>query len=58
MVVANSYGGNELLGEDDSTLNQTDFRVTWILMVVSGFFCTLGKININRKNIAKLLTPP
>ena len=46
VVLANSYHQDQVLGSDDSTLNATDYRATWILMLISGIFCTLGEVLI------------
>jgi hypothetical protein len=43
VTLANSYDSGELIGEDDSTLPLRDYRATWVLMVVSGVFCIMGK---------------
>jgi hypothetical protein len=40
LILANSFNG--ALGEDDSSLDGYHYRATWILMIVSGVFCTLG----------------
>lgn len=42
MVLLNSFQEEEYLGADDSVLSRFRYRATWLLMVVSGFFCTLG----------------
>ena len=44
VTVVNSYHQDSLLGHDDSSLNKGDFRATWLLMVASGVFCTLGEL--------------
>ena len=41
-VLHNTYDG--VLGTDDSVLSEQRYRDTWILMIISGIFCTLGKI--------------
>ena len=52
MIVANSYDENQLLGSDDSRLDSIKFRATWILMIVSGIFCTVGKEDfVNREYV-------
>lgn len=43
MVLANSWEEEEFLGEDDSILSRYRYRSTWLLMVISGVFCTLGE---------------
>lgn len=43
ITLANSYDGGKLMGNDDSTLTMMDYRATWWLVVVSGWFCILGK---------------
>ena len=43
MIVVNSYHTDEYLGTDDSSLGNKPFRATWILVLISGVFCTLGK---------------
>ncbi len=40
MILVNSY--DDYLGSDDSTLNTYSYRISWILMIVCGIFCTLG----------------
>lgn len=40
-ILVNSFSNT--LGEDDSTLDGYHYRATWILMIISGVFCTLGK---------------
>ena len=42
VVFINSY--IPVLGEDDSTLSRFRFRASWLLMVVSGLFFTLGSL--------------
>ena len=42
VTLANSYDSGKLMGEDDSTLVLQDYRATWWLVVVSGWFCILG----------------
>jgi hypothetical protein len=42
ITLANSYDGGKLMGNDDSTLTMMDYRATWWLVVVSGWFCILG----------------
>ncbi len=42
MVLLNSFD-ETYLGEDDSVLSRFRYRSTWLLMVVSGVFCTLGE---------------
>ncbi len=45
VMVANSYHTPLLdLGEDDSGLSPAKFRATWLLMVISGLFSTLGAL--------------
>lgn len=43
MVLLNSWDQQEFLGEDDSILSRYRYRSTWVLMVISGVFCTLGE---------------
>ncbi len=43
MVLANSWESERFLGEDDSILSRYRYRSTWLLMVISGVFCTLGE---------------
>ena len=43
VTLANSYDSGKLMGEDDSTLDLRDYRATWWLVVVSGWFCILGR---------------
>ena len=40
VVLANSY--NEVIGTDDSFLSRGAYRASWILMVTSGMFLTIG----------------
>ena len=40
VVLANSY--NEVIGTDDSFLSRGAYRASWILMVMSGMFLTIG----------------
>ena len=42
MILVNSY--DDYLGSDDSTLNTYSYRISWILMIVCGIFCTLGTL--------------
>jgi hypothetical protein len=39
-ILWNSF--SETLGEDDSELDGYHYRATWIFMIISGVFCTLG----------------
>lgn len=43
ITLANSYDSGKLMGEDDSTLSLDDYRATWWLVVVSGWFCIFGE---------------
>lgn len=43
MVLLNSWDDVEYLGQDDSILSRFRYRSTWVLMVISGVFCTLGE---------------
>jgi hypothetical protein len=40
LVLGNSF--DAVLGEDDSILSQRSYRAAWLLMTISGVFCTLG----------------
>lgn len=44
IALANDFDSGKLVGEDDSTLPQRDYRATWVLMVVSGAFCIFGRL--------------
>lgn len=46
MVLLNSWEDVEYLGQDDSILSRFRYRSTWVLMVISGVFCTLGELTI------------
>lgn len=39
-ILWNSF--TEVMGEDDSDLDGFHYRATWIFMIISGVFCTLG----------------
>jgi hypothetical protein len=39
-ILWNSF--SEALGQDDSDLDGFHYRATWVLMIISGVFCTLG----------------
>jgi heme A synthase len=41
-ILWNSF--SETLGEDDSELDGYHYRATWIFMIISGVFCTLGEL--------------
>jgi hypothetical protein len=44
LTLANdTYWHETLLGSDDSTLTEGDYRATWWLMSFSGAFCILGR---------------
>ena len=42
IVLANDF--NPVLGEDDSTLSTSHYRGSWVLMIISGIFFTLGSL--------------
>ena len=42
LVIQNSF--DTKMGEDDSVLSPNEYRETWILMTISGIFCTLGSL--------------
>lgn len=44
MVLGNSYEKDPPLGDDDSLLSREDYRATWVLMIISGIFSTLGSL--------------
>jgi hypothetical protein len=46
VVLANSW--SEDLGTDDSILSAREYRASWILMTISGFFCTIGSMAFMR----------
>lgn len=39
---------SKALGEDDSRLNDFQFRATWVLMIISGVFAALGSMAFMR----------
>ncbi len=42
IILVNDF--NEMIGSDDSTLTTFHYRSTWVLMIVSGVFFTLGSL--------------
>mmetsp|Transcript_886 Transcript_886/g.1371 ORF Transcript_886/g.1371 Transcript_886/m.1371 type:complete len:607 (-) Transcript_886:213-2033(-) len=46
MILINSFGKS--LGEDDSALDGYHYRATWVLMIISGIFGTLGAMAFMR----------
>eukprot|EP01031_Cornospumella_fuschlensis_P025364 gene25364-30626_t len=44
LVFANACHNHDLLGEDDSLLSPQSYRASWLLMVISAVFCTLGSL--------------
>jgi hypothetical protein len=46
MILANSFTKD--LGDDDSILSNYHYRATWVLMTISGVFCTLGSLAFMR----------
>ncbi|RYY86917.1 hypothetical protein EON63_04950 [archaeon] len=45
VVLVNAYSNNHtILGEDDSMLSSQSYRSSWVLMVISAIFCTLGSL--------------
>lgn len=46
LVLANSF--DAILGDDDSLLSRRDYRASWLLMTISGIFCTLGSLAFAR----------
>lgn len=42
VILANSYD-HSILGRDHSILPPTEYRTSWILMIISGLFYTIGQ---------------
>lgn len=55
IALANDFDSGKLVGEDDSTLPQRDYRATWVLMVVSGAFCIFGRLLVYLSDLSGVM---